>query len=347
MSGNLSTPEVAGSGLTVSSDGGVNLTTLVAEPNTEVAAEAEAIGRVGQQDGKPAVETHAPTQATGTADTALQPESVEEPVQTVPDTAEEQPLTPEQIKALRAENRNLQALKDKAEAARLAEQFRVEQERQRYQQELAAYNKKQQEYQAYLDKVESDRQAAQRAAEEAELQRMVAAAAPEVQAAYKVAIDMIQKTEQRRQQQGHQQAITRMNRLMMDGIPGTAFAGLPQDRPLEPWMVDTAATRYLDWQQMQDTASRPKFKDVLAQVKNKPKTPTAPQAPIPPTPPTASRPVAPPARVTPGTGGRPPSNLERQFDEALAQAERGQLPWAAVEKLRRQLGVQLGEQTTL
>lgn len=348
MSGNLSTPEVAGSGTEAASDESINLMTLVAQPDTEIPAEAEAIGRVGQQDGTPAVDTRAATQPAATADTANQPESVEEVVETAQPTAsDDEPLTLEQVKALREENRKLQALKDKAEAARLAEQYRLEQERQRYQQELAAYNRKQQEYQAYLDKIESDRREALRKQEEADLQRQIAASPPEVQAAYKVAIDMMQKTEQRRQQQNHQEAITRMNRLMMDGIPGDAFAGLPQDRPLEPWMVDTAATRYLDWREMQETASRPKFKDVLAQVKNKPKATAAPGAPpAPPTPPTPPRPVAPPARVTPGTGGRPPSNLERQLDIAINDFQKGRTTWASVEKLRRQLGVQLGESTS-
>lgn len=348
-SGNVSTPVVDGAPQpSALSDGGLQAEPIVAGLETEEVAEAESIGQVGQQERTPARATRA--RATAQAAAGEQPESVAEPApaDVTPDeaAAEHEPTLAElqaELKAVREENRKVQAQKDREAAQRLAREHAAEQQREQYEREVARYRAEMAQYQKYLDGIEAERQEARRRADEAELERQLAAAPPEVRAAYQIAIKHIQETEQRRTTDAHNAAVDRMNRLMIEGIPGEAFAGLPQDRPLTPVLVDAAAQRWLDWQYMQETTSRVSFTDVWKAVKSrhaaaKAKQPTTPARPTAPAPPQAPKPVAQPVRVAPSTAGRPPSSLERLMFAAIDQGDTQR-----AEKLRKQLGVQYGE----
>jgi hypothetical protein len=346
VDGNVSTVVVDGTAAPVAGD--LSTRVLIAEPDTEQAAEAESIGSPKKQEQKP-VSERAAQPAEATAD-AGQPESVEDVADAEPQPeAEEAPITVEQAakeyRKLLAENKALQSAKDREIAAAQAKILAAEQEREVWQAKQAAYEARQKQYAQLQEAQENARREAQKQKEAADFQRELESQPPEVQTAFKVAMQYVQQQDQRRAQEGHQAARDKWNGYLMQGYPPDAFQGLPKDRPLTPDMVDYAAARYADWRYMQDTQSRPKFQDVWASIKaNKGKPPVAPPAapkmpPMPQPPSPAPKPI--PARVTPGTTGRPPSSLQAQFNAAIAEGD-----IARAEKLEKQLSVQYGSRSS-
>jgi hypothetical protein len=336
IDGNVSEPVVSGSTSLTQSDVVAEMQTFVAGPDTEEAAEAELI-RPAKREQVVAKQTEVP-------------ESIEEPADatTQQDAAPEPPgdeLTPEQavaeVRKLREEAKKLQAAKDRQYASYQAEQYKAQQEREQLLNQQQVYKKQMAQWQAQQDAIAEQARESQRRAEAEALEREVAAQPPEVQAAYRVAMRFIEQNKEREAQEGHDNAVRKMNSMLMQGIPGEAFQGLPEDRPLTPQMVDYAAARYMDWRYMQESATRVKPTELLKAIAEKRKngrSASPPPVPVaPPTPPPA-KPVS-AQRVTPGTGGRVPSNTQAQFNAAISNGD-----FVAAEKYRRQLGIEYKEQ---